>query len=261
MLYIITEDTNSARAFWKEVAEVFRGNGNYTLVPLPKGKDNKDSGGNTTLKNQINYMMSYAKAQDELLIAFDNISNANNFNTTKFIKWAINKCKVNNISVKFTSYYCFEELYLSYYELIDMYKKCNYKEVVLKALEFTNKSIMNRIDYFDKSVSEVANFIQYYKNDSGKNREHFANALLLEVTKTIGDRFKITKSGDCFDTSGMCWLKSCTDIQDKMHPKEKINLCDIRCKYKCKNAYLRNKIIDLDKRSMTSNCTFKLKDI
>lgn len=198
-IYIVTEDTNSARAFWNSVAMVFRGKDSYIMVPLLKGKDNKNSSGNTTLKSQVIHIISHLKTQDELLIVFDNINNANNFNTVSFIKWTISICKCHNIKVRFTSYYCFEELYLSYQELINMYKKCKYKEVVLKTLEFTNKSILNKVNYFDKSVDIVSDFIQYYKNDSGKNREHFANALLLEVTKNIGDRFRIKKSGDCFE--------------------------------------------------------------
>lgn len=39
MLYIITEDSNSAREFWDKAASVYRGAGAYTMVPLLKEKE------------------------------------------------------------------------------------------------------------------------------------------------------------------------------------------------------------------------------
>ncbi len=151
MLYIITEDSNSARVFWEIVVNEFRGKNNYILVPLFKGKDSKDSGGNTTLKSQVTQLIDSLNTYDELLVVFDNINNSRNFNKVRFIKWALNICKIYNINIRFTDYYCFEEVYLSYSELIDMYMKCNYKKIVLDTLKFVNASITNYKDYYDRN--------------------------------------------------------------------------------------------------------------
>ena len=56
MLYIITEDSNSAREFWDKAASVYRGAGAYTMVPLLKG------GGNTTLKAQIDEAFKFMES-------------------------------------------------------------------------------------------------------------------------------------------------------------------------------------------------------
>lgn len=109
MLYVITEDTNSARSFWNIVAKTFRGDDNYILVSLLKDKNGKEVGGNTTLENQVNTVLFSMNKSDELLIAFDYISN---FSPFDFIKNTHNKCKVLGITCKFTNYYCFEEVYL-----------------------------------------------------------------------------------------------------------------------------------------------------
>lgn len=262
MLYIITEDSNSARVFWEIVVNEFRGKNNYILVPLFKGKDSKDSGGNTTLKSQVTQLIDSLNTYDELLVVFDNINNSRNFNKVRFIKWALNICKIYNINIRFTDYYCFEEVYLSYSELIDMYMKCNYKKIVLDTLKFVNASITNYKDYYDRNNKVIDDFINYYKKDSGYNREHFANALLIEVTQTIGYRFKIIKSGDCFYNQGACWLLNCEDIRKSMKNEYEINsICKNRCKFKCKDCVTKEKLVDLNNNSILKNSTCDLLEV
>lgn len=107
MVYIITEDSNSARDFWRIAADTFIGMGNYSLEPLPA-----DGGGNTTLQMQVTNVFGKIQANDILFIAFDNIGNTKNFVTSDFLNKTIARCVKKGVCFKFTTYYCFEELYL-----------------------------------------------------------------------------------------------------------------------------------------------------
>jgi len=80
MLYIVTEDQNSARDFWSAVASIYLNPGEYKIEPLPNGQ-----GGNTTLKKQVKAVMNKAKSGDRLFVAFDNIGNTHYFNPADFI--------------------------------------------------------------------------------------------------------------------------------------------------------------------------------
>ena len=53
VLYIITEDSNSARVFWDLVIKEYISSDNYVLVPLLKKQNGTRVGGNTTLGNEI----------------------------------------------------------------------------------------------------------------------------------------------------------------------------------------------------------------
>lgn len=253
MLYIITEDSTSARDFWECVAETFRGPQNYVLVqPL------NQTSGNTTLNAQVSNLFPKLKAGDTLLVAFDNIGATKGFNSINFIRKVGQRCAKHSINFRFTSYYCFEELYLSYMELFNMISP-NTNPITLNALKYVNKCIGNSIDYFSTN-SAIQDFINKH-HGAGKNREHFANALLTEVAKTIKGHFMITKAKGAFDGSAECWLRKCNDIQSKMNQKQAENICGKYCKYCCKNMNTRDKLMDLNNKSLCRNCAIQLYQI
>ncbi|GFI11125.1 MAG: hypothetical protein HFI21_00315 [Lachnospiraceae bacterium] len=255
MLYIITEDSNSARCFWDCAAHTFRGKGNYILVDLQN-----DNGGNTTLNNQVYLLLPSLKSGDELFVAFDNIANTHNFNTHQFIMNTYAVCASKDVDFKFTSYYCFEELYLSYKELLNMYELSNVNKVTLKALRYVQSCLDEGKDYYLKSNINIADFIEKYKRDSGNNREHFANALLIDVTNKINGRFKITKKDNVFNTVGQCWIEDCSNIQLQLNNKHIDNMCG-NCKYCCKYNDTKDKLLDLDNKSISKNSTYRLSQI
>lgn len=262
MLYIITEDSNSARAFWELAAKEFRGSKNYVLVPLLKEENGKQVGGNTTLENQVNELLPKIKRGDELFVVFDYISNTSNFIPGDFIISTYQKCKNAGIDFKFTSYYCFEELYLSYIELYNMINNNKTKTIIINTLKFIQDSIKNGGSYFNIKYKQIIDFIDFYGKDSGKNREHFANALLISITQLLDGRFKIIKSGDCFYNQGACWLLNCDDVRKLMSNKHEINsICDNKCKFKCKDCTTREKLIDLNNNSMLAGSTYNLTEI
>ncbi len=250
MIYVITEDSNSARTFWNIVFETFNKE-EYKLIDLPSDDKGKSYSGNKTLDIQVNNALKIMHRGDRLVIIFDNITDEKHFSTRSFLDRTEAKCEALGINLSISTYYCFEEIYLSYKELLNLYKRCKYNNIVLETLEFVCKSIHNRIDYFDANDT-INNFISYYGKDSSYNREHFANALLMEVTKSLSKWFYISKSKDCFGKkgNGQCWLLNCTDIQSSMTTQHINHQCIIGCKYMCKNTTTRDKLLDLENKSL-----------
>ena len=215
-MYIITEDSNSARDFWQCVAQTFRSVDSFLLVSFPIGSDGQTASGNTTLKAQVLSIFPKLQAGDKVFVAVDCVANnTKGFIAHDFVKWGTRLCMKKGAEFVATSYWCFEDLYLSYDEVLAMYLKNPVAEnVVIAALQYVHDNLQNGTDYFDTS-REIQNFIDLH-NSAGKNREHFANELLMEVTRALkgNGHFAITKSVGAFRKSAECWLRDCSDIKE-----------------------------------------------
>ncbi len=238
MLFIITEDKNSAHDFWIKAATEYIGIGNFKIA-------NNGNYGNTALKSNVNHAIKLMKPGDVLFVVFDNIANTNNFNPYDFLVNTSNICKEHNIIFHYTKYYCFEELFLSYSELI---KLSNGKYDT--ELEYIRNAIMSGNGYTIKD-SVVDNYISK-ANDSITNREHFANSLLINVMTGTNGFFKITKKQNTFKTNASCFIYSCDDIQSNINKHQKERMCSI-CKYTCKDCTSFNKIGHISKNSEIIN--------
>ena len=250
MIYLITEDSNSARDFWIKAFDTFY-RGSYKLVKLPVNDKGISFGGNGTIRRQINSIIRTLSRGDTLAIAFDNIKETPSFSPRVLVSDTIKKCRKLGINLNATTYYCFEEMYLSYDETLKMYEKVGTNEIVLNTLRYVHKAINDKVDYFDDS-GIVNKFIEYYGKDSWKNREHFANALLMEVTKSLSKWLFIIKKSKCFDIkgSGQCWINDCSVIQKSMHPKQVQKQCNLDCGFMCKNCTAKEKLLDLESKSI-----------
>lgn len=74
-MYIITEDSNSARDFWQCVAQTFRSVDSFLLVSFPIGSDGQTASGNTTLKAQVLSIFPKLQAGDKVFVAVDCVAN------------------------------------------------------------------------------------------------------------------------------------------------------------------------------------------
>lgn len=262
-MYIITEDSNSARDFWQCVAQTFRTVDSFLLVSFPIGSDGQTASGNTTLKAQVLGIFPKLQAGDKVFVAVDCVANnTKGFIAHDFVKWGTRLCMKKGAEFVATSYWCFEDLYLSYDEVLAMYLKNPVAEnVVIAALQYVHDNLQNGTDYFDTS-REIQNFIDLH-NSAGKNREHFANELLMEVTRALkgNGHFAITKSVGAFRKSAECWLRDCSDIKEKMAQQQVINICDKKCEYCCKDKGTVDKLIDLDTRSICKDSGYQLQQI
>ncbi len=241
MLYIITEDSNSARDFWSYAAGVYRIPGTYFMVPLIKGR-----GGNTTLKEQINSIFSGLKRDDELFIVFDNIGVTKRFNSYDLIMKTSIRCANIGVRFAYTKYYCFEELYLSYNELLKLTDS-----KYIEALRYVNSCINHNTEYFE--ITRLDKRITQFIIDTGhtiRNKEYLANELLVHATQHIRGKFRIHKSGNVFDHNGKCWIHDCKYVRQSMNEYEINSVCIGHCKYSCKNGDMRSKIIHLNHNSL-----------
>lgn len=247
MFYIITEDRNSARQFWECVAETFLTQDKFELVELLKGSDGQYVAGNRTLVNQIHRLFPRLKAGDTLFVAFDNIlDNSDVFDVAGFIENTAELCTAADVKFAFSTYYCFEEVYLSYDELVEMYGKGKNDGKMLAILKYVNQCIKSHIDYFEINNENIKYLIDKYQG-AGKNREHFANVLLSEITTAIKPSgFKIIKREKAL---GRCWIKDCAVIQEELDNRAVNHICNTQCKYICKNQRAMDKFIDLKNKS------------
>lgn len=240
MLYIITEDKNSARDFWEAAASVYRDSGTYTLVPLLN-----NDGGNTTLWNQVVCLAKALRRGDELFIVLDNVSATKTFNPYDLLYNTSQLCKRIGVRFSHTKYYCFEEVILSYDYIIEL-SKTKYKDV----LEYVNKCINSNTEYFN--ILNMHKTVSDFILNSGHripNKEHFANELLIEVTKSIYGHFKITKRRGSLSSSGECWINSCHNIRKNMGEHQIFSMCS-KCEYRCKDCDIKYKIKHIEEHSL-----------
>lgn len=114
MIYLMTEDTTSALDFWKIVArEKFIKNYEFTI-------DKVDVGGNTSLLPQLEYISNNIKQNDTVIIIFDNIEENKHFKPADLLKTAKKICEYNNAQLLITNYYCFEEMFLSNPDILNV---------------------------------------------------------------------------------------------------------------------------------------------
>lgn len=251
MIYFISEDSNSAHTFWIQVLETFADA--YTEVNTDV--QGKKAYGNSSLESRVDYALAKARPGDSLFIAFDNIGSPLTpdgyaaFDSGDFILNTEAKCISRQVKLYTTNYYCFEEVYISYEELESMCLKDGDAELA-SAVRYVREQINKGADYFDKSNPNVAHIMSIAKDDS-TNKEHFADALLYQATRSIEHGyFAISKEQDGF---GRCWITACEEIGNrKQSQKSRSTLtyfCN-HCAYTAKGADRKQKLLDIEKRSV-----------
>lgn len=246
VIYAITEDMNSCRDFWKTV--LVESGLKFKLVDLPTDKNGNYCGGNTTLLNQAVEAVSKMHKGDTLFVAFDNVELEGKFSSYDFLEAVQEMCAQQGIKFMYTPYYCFEELYLSYKGLVELYENQSTKDIdILETLQYVNKNlstkdVRNR-DYFNLEDKRIQRLVSI-EPGAGKNREHFANVLLSTVTAKIKGHFRINKRKNGL---GECWLDSCSDIVGR---GSNVSYNCNTCKYCCKGRNTKEKLLDLRHRSL-----------
>ena len=212
------------------------------------------------LESMVDIALSQANKGDCLFVAFDNIGTSSRVNkkTNKKIYfdagdfWITTNQKGINLGVEFyfTSYYCFEELYLSYLEVYNLYKEDGKDTTLLETLDYVRNHILNGTEYYDRNNDNVQTVINI-KPDANKNKEHFADALLMHVTRKIRNgKFEIRKKG----SSGIikCWTMDCDYLHNHVKDLKQDGYICNNCKYKMKNKSTVEKLKYFDETSLNS---------
>ena len=165
-------------------------------------------------------------AGDIFILFFDNIKVIKDKPTGSMLKRIKRECNSKGVTFRHTTYYCFEELFLSYSGLIDILNIDSQTSLNLIQLQ---EALMQKS--YPKDVSFWYTFI------GGQNgtltRETLSSAVLSVLTNKAHKGFKITKS-----SIGDCW---CLDCNDTTLNK---NVCN-RCAFCMRGTKFKDKLDDL----------------
>lgn len=232
MLYIITEDSKSGYEFWKIVFESYLKDNEYII---------KVAAGNQSLrKTFIDTLDNCHDSKDSILLIFDNIDDTSSFNPGNLIEYCAASCRDKGVCFYYSDFYCFESIFLSYKELLNMTSNC--KPDIKNTVEYVNNAINKGYGYWESTDETVDAFL----DENGiiaNNREHFESELLSIATRSIGyGHFHIKKSTI---SKGKCWLNSCFDIQATMNSRVHEKDCKEKCCFTNKNMDTVTKLNDI----------------
>ena len=221
MIYILCEDSGAGFNFYRKISNIYATESRCKVIP---------SNGNGNYKKELRKIKYLLQKDDTLILTFDNIETRNSFNSKNILDNAKLICENKKVRLYYTTYYCFEEIFLAYAYLNYMFYKGSYhyedKNIWIKLLNYIYISLQNETEYYTKNNS----LVEYAKskiNKANKNKENFAKAVLTYISGSIRGDFKIHGSN-----LGKCWLENCGSIN--MPNKE----------YRCNNCIARFKYLD-----------------
>lgn len=226
MLYLITEgnEYSSDTKFIGYIEELYI-SCEYELI---------FSSGNRGLQGILESIQSKCNTGDTVILFFDNVEDIGGMKLKNFIlTWSNN---FSNKGVRFlhTTWYCFEEVFLSYEYLVDLVDS-KYKDMIkLFQTECENEASYILNEGLLKSIQVITGVL--------KTREKYSAAMLSILTKSIRGRFKIEES-----SLGDCWFRNC---------KNYFNCRD--CSYKCRLCSSLVKFEEFEKHTiLKSDLTFR----
>lgn len=278
MLYIVAEDIGSARTFWLNVINSTKCKDNYivsdTYINKNGIKITDINGGKDVLRYKIDYLFKDTLNKgDTLFIILDNIGEnfSDDMSSFDFIDNIAEKCKNRHISLITTAYYCFEEVFISYNEIENMYKNLVNKvgnkianKDIIDTLNYIKTKLSSDEEYYDINCKYIQNAIKLFNTQLNYNREQFAAALIEYITKQLYGKFHITKGKTGFE----CMMLTCDEVRQGILNKSNkgkknisitnyINiLCNNKCAYKCKNCTQLDKIDDIFKNSILNKSNY-----
>lgn len=235
MFYFVCEGEKDKAeySFVSRLIELYNyNNSSFKLIAL---------NGNKNIQGKVDSIIKdNCVSGDTLVLFFDNIESINGIVVYDLLNSFITSCMKKGVCFRYTTYYCFEELFLSYDKLLDLIRNDLHKSLVGKI----QQCIMSGSNYIDCLDSiEISKLNKLLSLDITKTtRETISASLLSVVTNVINGKFHISK-----DEIEDCWLYSCKDLSLPYK-------CN-RCNYPIKD--ILSKIKDLDNNSVSKfSCPF-----
>lgn len=199
------------------------------ILKSANGKDNIEI---EFLKMKIDFNRG-----DVFILFFDNIEMIRNRLVVDILSDIEKQCNELKVGFRYTTYYCFEELFLSYTNLLPMLNVDD--DVRAEIIKVQNKIVSGK-NYFREDISF---WRDYFRHREGflRTRESLSAGICNDILGRIKGAFYLQKS-----KIGSCWVSDCKDT--KLHK----NVCD-NCKYKLKGCSFRDKLEDLDKNSVAAS--------
>ena len=233
MKYIICEDSGSGFTFFKTVRDICFTEDQCEVV---------SSYGNTNFQDTVKAIIEKLKQGDFLMLAFDSVEVSEDFNPKNIIISAQYGCDKAKATLYYTTYYCFEELFLSYDYLADMFMNGSYKkddkELWMKLLNYIHDSIFSGNDYYVDN--ELVSYVKSIIKKSNRTKEKFIKAVLTHISGSIRGDFKITDG-----SLGKCWLQAC-EIATFTNKEYRCK----NCIYNFKGLNASEKLIEIEQHSL-----------
>lgn len=239
MYYIICEgeENKSEYKFVKAVVTLYANNKPFSILA---------AGGYDNLINLISSLDGKLKCGDYVILFFDNVGDdikVGHIPVVNLLGVLDKLCNDACCVFRYTTYYCFEELLLSYTRLQDMCIKLSKKELeefkLLQDDMISGKnyySILRNSDKYDNLLRKL----NCFEISKGRiNRENLSFQLLKRISGSMLNTWKVSKSD-----IGSCWISDCSNEGFMEY------MCQ-KCKYALSGCLLKQKIEDLDKNSVS----------
>lgn len=231
MLYIVTEDEGSGFQFWKSVADNLLINQRNITLTTSKGVANIPQ-----ILKRLNL-----KLGDTLLLAVDAVYDNSSASIKDIFELALLICHRAQARLIRTTYYCFEEVFLSYDYLTSMCSK-QADDIDRELIKIVQNCIYNQENYAQLGVLNE-NILPTSIKATG-SREKLAKALLSYITFKMAGMFKIVSGA-----LGRCWIDSCDDLRQRKSKILTSQYCS-KCRYKCKENTAISKLEHLDENTL-----------
>ena len=241
MLYIICEGEKdkSEYTFVKAVADLYS-SGDYSILP---------ASGFANIVYVLYDLEDKLAPKDSVVLFFDNVTFDSEgiyyeMSVPELLSEFSDVCDRHGCKFSHTTYYCFEELYLSYSGLLSIMSR--YPEEYSEFLELIQKELLDGKNYFE-TLLETDKYDRYTAINDFKHikaryntREEVSATLLQVFTRRLGHNWKISKN-----SLGRCWITDCSS-EDYM-----VHLCD-KCTFSMKDCTFKDKLDDLHMHSVSS---------
>lgn len=205
--------------------------------------DISDAGGNGNIVSELEDIESKVHSGDIVLLFFDNVEEIGDLTVIDIINRFKYLFEIKNVQFVYSTYYCFEEIFLSYVDYGSILKSSFY--ITLKTeIEKIQKCLYNRRNYY-RLLFRDSVFREFWSSKiNGFNnistREQCSSAICRFLYSNTVGHFKVTK-----DLLGECWLSPCYSIYINA------NVCK-NCKYSCKNCSSNDKMKRLKDKTILS---------
>ncbi len=198
------------------------------------------SEGNRKLLPKFLAMSRAFNPGDVFILFFDHVESISGVPVPVLLHDISGTCSRYDVVFRYTTYYCFEELFLSYAGIESILGPgfIHY----MPQVEAIQQDILSGKNYFKSRDLSVWRHLIGNGFNNIKTREKFSSILCTRLLQKTQGIFKLTK-----DSIGDCWIKSCSDMD-----KSKLGggrVCE-KCSYCCKDNTFREKLRDLDDNSV-----------
>ena len=239
--YIICEgDKNKSEyIFARAVAEAYITQKEYSILP---------SGGFDNIIYSFDRLEGLLKPGDVVALFLDSVDSddfelEHGYTVPQLIAEMYDRCTECKCTFSHTTYYCFEELFLSYTRLIPLISR--FEPGIVSSIRDLQSEMNSGGDYHTTLVStnKYDSLLRLpdcsHIKEHWRTREYVSATLLKCITLRLGGNWKISK-----DSIGKCWISDCSDEGFMKY------LCE-KCKYELHGCTLKEKIEDLDKNSVS----------